>query len=139
MNGCNKSFNTTEALQRHLQRHFDRTPTPPPPPAPPPPPRAVAILKGTNKLSKKNNNSSSQGSLSDLELASSLSCGLSTDEDYSTEEGFGDAEDESDDSYAPGSQSTSESRVSCDNACIASKRKMSCFCSEICQLIHCGQ
>ena len=122
MNGCNKSFNTTEALQRHLQRHFDRTPTPPPPSAPPPPPRPVAILKGTNKFSKKNNSSSSQASLSDLELASSLSCGLSTDEDYSTEEGFGDAEDESDDSYAPGSRSTSESRFNENNTCAALKR-----------------
>ena len=99
MNGCNKSFNTTEALQRHLQRHFDRTPTPPPP-------RPVAILKGANKLSKKN--SPSQSSLSDLELTSSLSCGQSADEEYLTEEGFGDAEDESDDSYVPGSQSISK-------------------------------
>ena len=105
MNGCNKSFNTTEALQRHLQRHFARTPTPPPPP-PPPPPRPIAILKGANKLSKKN--SPSQGNLSDLELASSLSCSQSADEEYLTEEGFGDAEDESDDSYVPGSQTTSK-------------------------------
>ncbi len=119
MNGCNKSFNTTEALQRHLQRHFDRTPTPPPPP-PPPPPRPLAILKGNNKLSKKNDNSSSQGSLSDLELASSLSCGLSTDEDYSTEDGFGDAEDESDDSYAPAGESRLNDIKS--NTCIASKK-----------------
>ena len=100
MNGCNKSFNTTEALQRHLQRHFDRTPSPPPPL-----PRPIATLKA-NKLSKNN---SSQSSLSDIDLASSLSCSQSADEEYLTEEGFGDVEDESDDSYIPGSQSTSKS------------------------------
>ena len=93
MNGCNKSFNTTEALQRHLQRHFDRTPTPPPP-------KPIAVLK-VNKLSKKN---SSQTTLSD-DLTSSLS--QSADEDFFSEDVLAD-EEESDDSYVPGSQSESQ-------------------------------
>ena len=92
MNGCNKSFNTTEALQRHLQRHFDRTPTPPPPP-----PKAIATLKA-NKLIKKS--SSQASSLSDDVTSLSQS---TEDEDYLLEEGLGDDEG-SDDSYVPGSQ-----------------------------------
>ena len=111
MNGCNRSFNSVEALQRHLQRHFDRTPTPPPPP-----PRSTTTVKA-NKLSKKN--SSSQNSLSDIDLTSSLSCSQSADEEYLTEECLADVEDESDDSYVPGSQNTGKycfsDRYSCSN------------------------
>ena len=40
-----------------------------------------------------------------------------------TEEGFGDAEDESDDSYVPGSQGTSKSRFSGKNIFIYGFRK----------------
>ncbi len=28
MNGCNMAFNSVEALQRHMMRHFDHTPPP---------------------------------------------------------------------------------------------------------------
>ena len=30
MNGCNMAFNSVEALQRHMMRHFKQTPPPPP-------------------------------------------------------------------------------------------------------------
>ena len=94
MNGCNMSFNTTEALQRHLQRHFDRTP--PPTPTPPKPVAAVKATKNTKKTP-------CPAILSDDFGCSSLS--QSADEDYllEMEEGPEDSE-ASDDSYVPRNQ-----------------------------------
>ena len=95
MNGCNMSFNTTEALQRHLQRHFDRTP----PPTPPKP--VAAAAKASGKQTKKI--LPQLPTFNDDVTCSSLS--QSADEDYLLEfdEELADSEG-SDDSYVPGTQ-----------------------------------